>query len=423
MPSKPSPTRSGRGKTNQEPIGAPGGDSFDVAASERIRSTQAAWLELLGEIDLSGARPTAIAQRLGVDKTLAWKMARFMGEESSGKAFRYLPGETGVEILLRAVSDQGVVQTRIEATRQAVTDLRAFIREQAGDRRAFEAMVTSNHREGKAEIEHRRQLFRANSAIWGVRASMQTLTIILRPSETEKDKLDVVQLGGLIELERLRTDLPWIVRRLRASNDSDSSRFAIKRVPLDAEHEGPPLFRSYCSTPMPRLRQFLDETGWVYDELVPGAVGKSGAVTCILAEKHLAVLPMRRSAENTAGRYTVTVRTPVEGVLFDVLLHKDLQHFGDAEMRTYGLLEGRPTAGGGTLNSIPLYEPEPAQKLGSPAIVQSGRLPWYAGMVREAISRAGWGSLSDYRGYRMDIEYPAIPCDLTLVCEIGGETP
>lgn len=394
-----------------------------MTAGERIRSTQAAWLELLGEIQLSGARPTAIAQRLGVDKTLAWKMARFMGEESSGKAFRYLPGETGIEILLRAVGDQGVVETRIEATRKAVTDLRAFIREQAGDRRAFEAMVSSNHREGKAELEHRRQLFRANSAIWGVRGSAQTLTIILRPSETEADMLDVAQLGGLVELERLRTDLPWIVRRLRASNDSDSSRYAIKRVALDSDQEGPPLFRAYCSTPMPKLRQFEDESGWVYDELVPGPVGRSGATTCILAEKHLGVLPAKRSEENTAGRYSVTVRTPVEGVLFDVLLHKDLAHFGEAEMRTYGLLEGRPTAGGGTLNAIPLYEPEAAQRLGSPAILQSGRLPWYAGMVREAISRAGWGSLSDYRGYRMEIEYPAIPCDLTLVCEIGEETP
>ncbi len=408
-----------------EPVqnGVSGAPTFDVSASERIRSTQAAWLELLGEIDLSDARPTAIAQRLGVDKTLAWKMARFMGEESSGKAFRYLPGETGVEILLRAVSDQGVVDTRIEATRKAVTDLRVFIREQAGDRRAFEAMVTSNHREGKSELEHRRQLFRANSAIWGVRGSAQVLTIILRPSETKPAMLDVVQLGGLVELERLRTDLPWIVRRLRASNDSDSNRFAIERVPLDEEHEGPPLFRAYCSDPAPNLRQFVDEGGWVYDELVPGPVGRSGSTTCILGEKHLAVLPSVRSAENTAGRYSVTVRTPVESVLFDVLIHRDLTHFGDAEMRTYGLLEGRPTAGGGTLNAIPLYEPEPAQRLGSPAIVQSGRLPWYAGMVREAISRAGWGDLRDYRGYRMEIEYPAIPCDLTLVCEIGEETP
>ncbi len=52
--------------------------------------------------------------------------------------------------------------------------------------------------------------------------------------------------------------------------------------------------------------------------------------------------PYLRSEENTAGRYSLTVRTPVEGVLFDVLLHESLSHFGRADLRVYGLLEDRP---------------------------------------------------------------------------------
>lgn len=398
-------------------------DTFGATANKRIRATQAAWLELLGEIDLSGARPTAIARRLGLDKTLAWKVAKFAGEEDSGKAFRHLPGESGVEIVLKAIRDRGVVESRIEPVRVAVTQLRSFVREQAGDRRAFEAMVSGNHRESKTELEHRRQLYRANSAIWGVRAASQILTVVLRPSASVPGMLDVVQLGGLVGLERLRVEVPWIVRRLRASNDNESKRYQIPRRPLDAS-VGPddqPLLKRYCTKPLPELRQFEDENGWIYDELVAGPVGRSGSVTCVLGEHQTGVLPARYDSNNTAGRYSLTVRTPVEHVLFDLLIHRDLEQFGEAEMRTYGLLEGRPTAGGGTQNASPLYEPRPARRLGSPAIVQSARLNWYAAMVRDSLEWASWGGLDDFRGYRMESEYPPIPCDLTMVCAISPE--
>ncbi|GAB5496789.1 MAG: hypothetical protein Phyf2KO_18690 [Phycisphaerales bacterium] len=395
--------------------------SFDRAAEAQIRAVQAAWLDLFASVDLSGARPTAISRGLEVDKTLAWKLSRFAGEQDAGKAFRHLPGDAGVEIMFQAVADHGGDRDQINAVRRAVADLRRFVKAHAGDRRTFEAMVHSNKAEGRSVLEDRRQLYRASSAIWGVRAVSQILTIILRPSEQEEGKLDVVQLGGLVELERLRPEVPWIVRRLRASNDDDSDHYRIRRQPLDdslATEIPTPLLLPYCSKPAPRIRQFTDENGWVYDELEPGTVGRSGATTCVLGEKHLAVLPMHRSEENTAGRYSLTVRTPVQSAVFDLLLHKDLVHFSDAQMFTFGLLEGRPTAGGGTRHSLPLYDPEPARQLGSPALVQSARHGWYSSMVQDALGRAGWGTLASYRGYRMEVEYPAIPCDLTMVCEI-----
>ncbi len=405
-------------------MGGPGAGAvpFSEAAGAQIRVVQASWLDLMASVELSGARPTEVSRVLKVDKTLAWKLSRFASEQEVGKAFRHLPGDAGVEIMFDAVSEHGGDSEKIQSVRTAVTELRAFVKAHAGDRRTFEAMVHSNQPKGQSEVEDRKQLYRASSAIWSVRALTQMLTIVLRPSESKPGMIDVVQLGGLVELERLRSEVPWIVRRLRASNDNDSDQYSIKREPLDsslASEIPAPLFLPYCSSPTPRLRQFTDENGWVYDELEPGPVGRKGATTCILGEKHIAVLPAEWSEENTAGRYSMTVRTPVQSAMFDLLVHKDLTRFDDAEMVTFGLLEGRPTAGGGTRHSQPLYDPEPARKLGSPALVQSARHGWYAGMVEDAVRRAGWGGLDNFRGYRMDVDYPAIPCDLTMVCQIN----
>ncbi len=398
--------------------------SFATDASGLLREARAALTDLLGESELHGARPAVIARSLGIDKTLAWKVSRFVEDPDPLKAVRHMPGSGGLEIVLKAAAAHGVAEGRVEAVRDADERLRAFVRRRAGDRRSFEAMIARDgRRAGRLELEQRRDYFRAGAGIWGVRARLQLLLLALRPSETEDGLLDVIQVGGVVDLERLRTDTPWIVRRLRASNDSETEMFRTRREPLDpAGQLRPgmlPLMTSFCSRPLPELNQFEATNGWVYDELVASEVGREAAVTCVTGEVHRGVLPFRRSEENTAGRYSLTVRTPVEAVIFDVLLHERLAHFGPAELRVYGLLEDRPHSGGAAANAQPLYEPEPAAGLGRPAVVQTPRLSWYSSLVSESLSRAGWGGTGEFRGYRTELEYPAPPCDLTMACEIG----
>lgn len=397
--------------------------SFAHDATGHLRDLRAALTDLLGST-VPGSRPAEIARELGIDKTLAWKLSRFVEDADPIKAAKHMPGPGGVEIVLRAAGLKGVADGRVEAVRGADARLRAFMKERAGDRRTFEAMISAGEeRGGDADFEARRELFRAGSAIWGVRGRVQLLTIALRPSEDEPTLLDAIQVGGLVDFERLRGDVPWIVRRLRASNDSESEMIRIRREPLDPRGvRGPgtlPLMPDFCSHPLPELRQFEGVNGWVYDELAPGDIGRRAAVTCVTGEKHLAVLPAERSEENTAGRYTLTVRTPVEAVVFDLLLHKSLDHFGAAQTRVFGLLEDRPHAGGAAANAHTLYEPAPSIELGHPAVVQTPRLAGYSGLVERALELAGWGGPGHFRGYRTEMEYPPAPCDFTMVCQIG----
>lgn len=395
---------------------------FAAAAASHLREVQAAMTDLLADVGLEGARAIKLGRRLGLDKTLAWRVARFVEGTDSVEAARHLPGAGGVEIVIRAAEALGVAPARIEAVRAADLRLREFVGRHAGDRRSFEAMLSSGGPDERMLQEERRSLYRAGSAIWGVRARVQVLLLALRPSPTADGLLDVVQLGGLVDLERLRPDVPWIVRRLRASARDDSQTLIrMQREPLDGP-DSPPgssLIPEYCSTPLPQMRRFEAANGWLYDEIAPGPVGRRSAVTCILGEIYRSALPFRRAPDNTFGRYTLTVRTPVECVLFDLLIHRSLSHFGPARQSVQGLLEDRPRGPSEATQGL-LAEPSEALRLGSPPVVQTPRLASYPAMVAGALHRAGWGAADEFVGYRAEMEYPPAPCDLVMTCNIGA---
>ncbi len=407
-------------RTSDQPVKIDVGP-FEEDASSVLRSARGALTDLLVDAGLAGARASDIARRLDIDKTLAWKVARFIGDEDALSAYRHLPGVAGVELVIKAAKGVGAADDRVEAARAADKRLREFVASSAGDRQTFGVMVSANAGDQRTEMEQWRAMFRAASAIWGVRARVQFLTLFIYPSVTKADSLDVVQIGGLVDLERLRPDVPWIVRRLRASDDSGSTMYDLKRQPLDpsgSRDGSAPLLPAYCSSPLPELRQFVGSNGWLYDEIAPGPVGRKGAVTCVIGEIHRAALPSAWSEDNTRGNYTVTVRTPTESAMFDIYLHRSLTHFGEPETRVMGLLEERPSWGEAE-HLATLRGPGPVRRLGSPPVVASTRMRNYAKLIEDAVAQAELGGLDQFRGYRVELEHPPTPCEIAMTFPIS----
>jgi hypothetical protein len=396
---------------------------FAASAAQILRQTQAAVADLLFGVGLDGARSSEIGRTLGLDKTLAWKVGRFAREEDPLSAARHMPGPAGIKILLDAAAGAGAPSDRIEAVRQADAAFRQFVEARAGDLRTFEAMLVGSSRDNKAELEQRRAYYQSAAAVWGVRASAQFLMLALCPAGREDGMLDVVQTSGFVRLERLRPNTPWIVRRLKTTTDDGQQQLSFARVPLDPSGASAvgalPLLREFCSDPPPQIRQFLGCDGVTYDELSPGPLGPSGAVTVITGELYRAALPSKRSADNRYGGYKLVVRTPVEHVVVDVLVHKELNHFGPMMMSIEGLLEGRPSP----------TDPEerhhadtstPAKFLGRGPVLKTARLPVYERVARRALELAAQNP-DDFCGYRAAIDYPVVPCEIMLSCAIGEE--
>lgn len=403
-----------------------GGESTEQSFSNEavicVRRAQAAVSDLLSGAGLGGARPTEVGRILGVDKTLAWKMSRFSESTDLVKAVKHIPGTGGIEIMLKAAQDAGVAQDRIEAVRLADQAFREFVRQRAGDRRSFEAMLAAGGRDERIELEERKAYYQSGSAIWGVRARAQLLTLCLRPSETIPDRVDVLQISGFVDFERLRADVPWIIRRLWSSNSESTTDTDFTRTPICPEAsrgDSLPVIPDFCTHPLPEINQFKGPDGVIYDEIAPGAVGKHGAVTCVTGELYAGAIPRNWSPDNTFGRYELVLRTPVESVLFDIYLHRDLTNFGHFRHSVFGLLEDRPGVGVGKSHDRPIVGPEDAMRLGAPPITQSTRYSEYSRLLGYAFDRAGWGSLDDFRGYRSELEYPATPWCLTMQCDIA----
>ncbi|MFG0244596.1 MAG: hypothetical protein ACF8MF_00915 [Phycisphaerales bacterium JB052] len=396
--------------------------TFSNEAVICVRQAQAAVSDLLTGAGLGGARPTEVGRILGVDKTLAWKMSRFSESADLIKAVKHIPGPGGVEIMLKAAQDAGVGKERIDAVRRADQAFREFVRQRAGDRRSFEAMLAAGGHDERIELEERKAYYQSGSAIWGVRARMQMLTLCLRPSTTMPDRIDVLQLSGFLDFERLRADVPWIIRRLWTSDTESKGDTNFKRSPLCPEAatgNALPLVPEFCTQPLPDINQFKGNNGVIYDEIAPGAVGKHGSVTCITGELYTGAIPLHRSPDNTFGRYELVLRTPVESVLFDIYLHEDLSHFSDFKYSVFGLLEDRPGVGVGKSHDRPIMPPQDAMRLGQPAIMQSNRFGEQPRLVEYALGRAGWESIDAFRGYRSELEYPATPWCLTMQCDIA----
>ncbi|MEO1583751.1 MAG: hypothetical protein AAFR96_04160 [Planctomycetota bacterium] len=401
-----------------------GDEPFGSAAERAIRGAQTAVSHLIAEAGLGGSRAVDIARSLKLDKTLAWKLARFADDQDPCTAFKHLPGPGGVEIVVRAAEELGVGEERLDAVRRADKDLRGLVRRHAGDRRTFEAMLAGARTDPQSEAEERKAFFRAGSAIWGVRASAQMLTLVLRPSESDDSKLDCVQVSGFVKLERLRPDVPWVVRRLRVHSDDGSPFEPFERVPLDAEGaslgnggDRPlSLMPAFCSKPLPEIRQRLGQNGWLYDELAPGHVGRRGAVTVLAGERYLGALPRYRDDDNTEGRYVLTVRTPIEHVQLDLLLHPSLDSFRWPTVSMVGNLEERIASE--RAPGRELMSPRPAEHLGRGISAAVSTIDSYSKLVRDAFARAGWEDPDSFRAYRGAFDHPPAPCEITMTCEL-----
>ncbi len=396
------------------------GAPFAEVAGQRVRGVQGALVELLASVGLKGAKPADVSRGLGVDKTLAWRVSRFVEDGDPSQAARYMPGSAGVEIVCKAALKHGAGEPVVKMVREADRVLREFVERHARDRRSFEAMLAGGGGDSRLEQEERRAFFRAGSTVWGVRARVQLLMLALRPSEQHEGKLDVVQLGGLVDFERLRADVPWIIRRLHVQDPGTHGGPGVVREPLvPGASGGASLFPMACSDPIPEIRQFTGDDGLLYDELAAGPVGRGAAISCVTGEVYRGPLSYLRGEGNERGTYMLAVRTPVEAVIFDLLFHESLAHWSRPVARCAGLMEDRPRVGGAPPAAAPLMETEPARALGSPPVMPTARLPAYASWVSEALRIAGWGDTSSYRGFRHEVEYPPSPCMLTMETEIG----
>ena len=386
---------------------------FQEDLAETVLQMRGALTDVLASVGADPRKPQVMSRQLGLDKTLSWKIGRLVTEADPAASLEHLPGASGMRILLAAVTAAGATEqaaARVVAAREAFDRL---IEVHSGDRSTLDAMLAglrSAHHQPKRAESARRQSFLGNSATWGVQARVRVGLHLVAPAIDDAGRIDLISIGALHDLRRLRADIRWplVIHKTfgMSSADGEAQADAMERV----GPEGMPLLREFCSEPLPDLRavEVPNGTAW---ELCPGPVGKTANMTATFGFLDRSVAPVAGEAPGQFGEHLTMLNTPVETLLVDVLVHRALPFASPPEALLVSRMESdaRFTTADKNRYRLPLHEE--LTPIGS--MVSTPLLPRHPELVAMAAERLGH-QLTDFEGYRLVMRYPPIPAVAVL---------
>lgn len=383
-------------------------------ARHAVHGLRRALADVLAAVDANPDQPQELSRRFGLDKTLTWRIARVIRAEDPSEAVPHIPRGPSMRIFARAMTKHGAPAKQVDSVIKAVKAFEQFVEVHSGDRETLEMMLGASPKRSAAKRMEtfRKQGFQANSAIWGVRARAQVAVRLLAPG-TAPGMVSLATITGLVEFRRLRPDVPWAIATVHtwnAQGESDDPTSRRELLPLDASagasHEL--VLRRFSSEPLPAIDTTEDSRGTRRYMLGSGAVGNMGAATILSGWLTTNTAPMRGSFEGECGEHGVNLTTPVEEVIADLLVHRDLKFAMNPTAEVYSQLPGGPRFPSAPAEAAALPVPTELVDLGSPPDTTTPELPVYGDLAQLAAKRMGH-DLSEFRGFRYRLKYPPIP--------------
>lgn len=375
---------------------------FEEHCRRSVQTLQAALLELYRAVGANPSRPQDVSRQFNLDKSLTWKVSRIMAATDGFEAVPLIPGPGGLEILLGAMSRAAAPIEKLERVRAAAKEFDRMVEVHAGNRSTLE-LVLDSAGGGRPMEMSRRLAFRGNSGIWGIQAEVRVTTYFMAPNRDDRAKLDLAILAGLSRVKRLRPVARWPVFQVREYNDDGSEtgrrrRESLEKHPTGASH--PWIVRSLCSGALPEL--LLTQRGdTTIFELGDGPVGRTGECSCFFGFTDTAEVPRYRDTSNAVGEFVSSVSIPVEALLFDLFIHRDLTEAMTPRTEMIGSIGGSVEGVG----ALPLPLPETIRDLGLGALVDTPLVDRYSegvGAIFERLER----DPRDFRCLRLLIDYP-----------------
>jgi len=405
-------------------------EDFAVAAAHALGTLQQLTSRLLDSVPgLDPSRPIDVANFLGLDLKLAWRMFRLARAADPFEGCRHVPGAAGFRIWLDAVRRHGGTAAAIRESEVAFAGLQEVISRYAGSRRNFEMMIAGLARPGgddRLDFEQHRQMFLGASYVWGIQARMVFRIDVLAPSQ-ESGKADLATVRGAVDLRRLRPQVSWRIRNAGSIDDRGIHRPLPNRSPIDVrctkDPATPPLLLDRCTSPLPEFRAHDLGEGQIEFEVVGGGVGRQGEQTVVAAELIRGHEPSHRTDDYHGVHHVFSLRTPAETAVFDLFTHRDLVPKGkEIEMIHNSDLhhsierDGKPHRACDRLPGA--NRPE---HLGH-GLDRAGlrELDWYREMLAEVFDRIGWNP-EDFELDRAVLNYPPVPSTIVFEREFPDD--
>jgi hypothetical protein len=393
------------------PIATPNSTPFLAEGSSAVHRLRRALAELLTSVGADPSEPQELARRFKLDKTLTWRISRVIREEDAWEAVGHIPGRPSIKALIEKLELSGAPAKSAEAVRDAMDAFERFVSIHSGDRETLEIMVGVGNRPSAAKRMElfRKQGFQANSAAWGVQARVQFSCHIMMPS-ADQGMVDLVSVVGLVDLRRLRPNVPWAIALAQAWEDQ-TPEIDARPEPLLPEEmvDGVPLIPEFCSKPLPSLRTKTSPGGTKRFEITDGILGYTGAATLVLGWRWARTASIYESFPNDTGEHGTNLSTPVEMMIQDLLVHRSLTFALNPSAAVYSTLPGGPRYPdeGPDVGRMPMPE-EVVGLGGQPPNMTTIEVPRYQELVEFTLARLG-RSADEFHGFRHRVRYPTIP--------------
>lgn len=375
---------------------------FKEHTADAVGRVRRSFAEIVDALPQPITRASELQHTLSIDKILGWRIYNVIRCADPFAAARYIPGTSGVKSFLGAARKQGVPSTLIDTAETALAEYDKLARVHAGNRKRLDMLLAAHSDEGRAEVEvaHRRLAYEANSFIWGASADTQIRMNFMSFSQTP-GQLDLARLGGLIGLQRLRPNVRWPLGTAMCTDDVGGTNPPYTIEPIyDVENPDRAAARLFMSQPRPEI-ECKRNRGMLSWELLPGAVGKTSAINCVIGEIMRQAAPARRCETNMNATYVTRVRTPARLLVDDHFVNEELCGRMDPTTVVYCNLADNVRDECDRLQVL-----ETVQYMGKASdVLHTPEVPRYSDMISFVFDRVGWDA-SRFDVYRFRMEYP-----------------
>jgi len=226
----------------------------------------------------------------------------------------------------------------------------------------------------------------------------------------------MVTIGGYVWFRRLRPRVRWPIFMLRAWSKGSDALVGSGCDPIEPSDEsatGFPLLQSFTRGSPPEIYPVSTPEGRDF-VLREGPVGNEGAIDCFWGESMRGAATRYADHPGDIGEFGAAITTPVERLVSDIIVHRDLEFALKPELLVFGHIfaHGRPTGDRDDPSLLPIHQ-STVELPGSPPLMSTPLVPRYSLLVQKAYDRMGWRG-EDFRATRLVMEYPPLGASVIL---------
>ena len=117
---------------------------FDDALDQTYQGVRGALTEVLISVKADPTKPQDMARRFGINKNLAWKISKIVTVPEPHSIISNLPGDTGMERILKAFESGGASKSSVDAARAAIDKFDRMVELHVDDRSTLQLVLSSN---------------------------------------------------------------------------------------------------------------------------------------------------------------------------------------------------------------------------------------------------------------------------------------